>query len=78
MANEKEMAIKSFSQKIIGLESAKDIDLKNYTHSMKVIEEDAKTKLDNLHQAVQNKNNEFEILNAQLTLKNQEISELID
>lgn len=51
------MAIKTFSQKIIDLESAKDVDLKNYTHSMKVIEEDAKTKLDNLHQAIQNKNN---------------------
>jgi hypothetical protein len=41
-----------FSQKIISLESAKDIDLKYYTTSMKDIEEDAKTKLQDLHTAI--------------------------
>ena len=78
LANEKEVAIKTFSQKIIDLESAKDVDLKNYTESMRHIEDDAKSKLDNLHHAIQNKNNEFEILNAQLSLKNQEIDDLIN
>lgn len=48
-----------FSQKIIDLESQKDVDLKNYTHSMKIIEEDVKHKLDSLHTAIQNKNTEF-------------------
>lgn len=66
------------SQKIISLESSKDIDLKNYTTSMNEIEIDAKAKLEDLHTAVQNKNTEFEILNAQLSLKNQELNSLID
>ena len=44
------------SQKIISLESAKDIDLKYYTTSMKEIEEDAKTKLHDLHTAIESKN----------------------
>lgn len=44
------------SQKIINLESSKDIDLKNYTTSMKEIEMDAKSKLEDLHTAVMNKN----------------------
>ena len=78
LANEKEMAIKTFSQKIVELESAKDLDMKNYTHSMRQIEDDAKSKVDNLHHAIQNKNNEFEILNAQMALKNQEIDDLIN
>lgn len=38
---------------------------------MKEIEMDAKSKLEDLHTAVVNKNTEFEILNAQLALKNQ-------
>ena len=37
---------------------------------MKQIEDDAKTKLDDLHTAIQAKNTQFEILNAQITLKN--------
>ena len=37
------------SQKIIALEKDKDLELKNYTTSMKQIEDDAKTKLDDLH-----------------------------
>ncbi len=40
------------SQKIISLESAKDIDLRYYTTSMKEIEDDAKTKLSDLHTAI--------------------------
>lgn len=66
------------SQKIIGLEKLKDEDLKNYTTSMRNIEDDAKHKLDDLHTAILNKNTEFEILNAQLTLKNGEIAHLLD
>lgn len=53
---DKEEAIKMLSQKIISLESAKDIDLKYYTTSMKEIEEDAKTKLHDLHTAIESKN----------------------
>ena len=45
---------------------------------MKNIEEEAKHKLDDLHTAIQGKNNEFEILNAQLVLKNEEINYLLD
>lgn len=40
------------SQKIISLESAKDIDLKYYTTSMKEIQLDAKNKLEDLHTAI--------------------------
>lgn len=58
------------SQKIIGLQKLKDDDLKNYTTSMRQIEDDAKTKMEDLHTAILNKNTEFEILNAQLKLKN--------
>lgn len=45
---------------------------------MKQIEDDAKTKLDDLHAAMQTKNNESEILNAQITLKNGEITHLLE
>ena len=65
------------SQKIIGLEKLKDEDLRNYTTSMRQIEDDAKSKLEDLHTAVLNKNTEFVILNAQLRLKNEEINYLI-
>lgn len=44
---------------------------------MKQIEDDAKTKLDDLHAAIQSKNNESEILSAQITLKNSEITHLL-
>jgi hypothetical protein len=66
------------SQKIIGMETERDQSLKNYTNSMKQIEDDAKTKLDDLHAAIQNKNNESEILNAQISLKNGEITHLLE
>lgn len=66
------------SQKIIGMEAERDQSLRNYTTSMKQIEDDAKTKLDDLHAAMQTKNNESEILNAQITLKNGEISHLLE
>ena len=66
------------SQKIIGMETERDQALKNYTTSMKQIEDDAKTKLDDLHAAMQVKNNESEILNAQITLKNGEITHLLE
>lgn len=66
------------SQKIIGMEAERDQSLKNYTTSMKQIENDAKTKLDDLHAAIQTKNNESEILSAQLNLKNSEITHLLE
>ena len=47
------------SQKIIGLEKLKDDDLQNYTTSMRMIEEDAKSKLDDLHTQIMSKNSEF-------------------
>jgi len=47
-----------FSQKILGMEAERDKALQNYTTSMKQIEDDAKTKLDDLHSAVSNKNGE--------------------
>lgn len=78
VALDKEISVKMLSQKIIGLEKLKDDDLKNYTTSMRHIEEEAKSKLEDLHTAVLNKNTEFEILNAQLALKNEEINYLIE
>ena len=45
---------------------------------MRMIEDDAKHKLDDLHAAILSKNNEFEILNAQIRLKNEEIAHLLD
>jgi len=44
---------------------------------MKQIEDDAKSKLDDLHTAIINKNSETDILNAQIALKNGEISHLL-
>ena len=78
LAQDKEFSVNMLSQKIIGLEKLKDEDLKNYTTSMRMIEEDAKHKLDDLHTAILSKNSEFEILNAQLRLKNEEITNLIE
>ena len=66
------------SEKILQLEKLKDDDWKNYTTSMRHIEEEAKNKLDDLHAAVASKNSEFEILNAQLRLKNEEINYLLE
>ena len=65
------------SQKILQMEMEKDQDLKNYTTSMKQIEDEAKNKMDDLHNAIQNKNNESEILHAQIDLKNGQISHLL-
>jgi hypothetical protein len=44
------------SHKILSLEGERDENLRNYTTSMKQIEDDAKTKLDDLHTAIQAKN----------------------
>jgi hypothetical protein len=46
------------SQKILSLEAERDDNLRNYTTSMKQIEDDAKSKLEDLHTAIQNKNTE--------------------
>lgn len=78
LAQDKEFTVNMMSQKIIGLEKLKDEDLQNYTTSMRTIEEDAKGKLDDLHSAILGKNTEFEILNAQLRLKNEEITNLLE
>lgn len=45
---------------------------------MRHIEDEAKNKLEDLHNAIMNKNTQFEILTAQINLKNEEISYLID
>ena len=78
LAQDQEHSVNMLSQKIIGMETERDQALKNYTTSMKQIEDDAKTKLDDLHAAMQTKNNESEILNAQITLKNGEIAHLLE
>ena len=66
------------SQTIINLEKVKDDEYKNLTQSMRNIEDEAKSKLEDLHTAIITKNDESEILNAQLVLKNEEISYLLD
>ena len=43
------------SQKIISMEAERDQSLRNYTTSMKQIEDDAKAKLDDLQTAIRNK-----------------------
>jgi DNA/RNA endonuclease G (NUC1) len=70
IAQEREISVKMLSQKIIGLEKQKDDDLKNYTVSMRQIEDEAKSTLDDLHSAIESKKTEFEILNTQMALKN--------
>jgi hypothetical protein len=45
LAEEKQHSIQMLSQKIIALEKDKDQELKNYTTSMKQIEDDAKAKM---------------------------------
>jgi chromosome segregation ATPase len=78
LAQEGEHSMQMLSQKIIGMETERDQALKQYTTSMRQIEDDAKTKLDDLHSAMQVKNNESEILSAQITLKNGEIAHLLE
>ena len=56
---DKQYNVKLLSQKIIDLEKLKDEDLKNYTTSMRHIEDEAKNKLEDLHNAIMNKNTEF-------------------
>ena len=75
---DKELSVKMLSQTIINLEKVKDDEYKNLTTSMRNIEDEAKNKLDDLHKAISEKNNESEILNTQLVLKNGEISSLLD
>ncbi len=75
---DKQYNVKLLSQKIIDLEKLKDDDLRNYTTSMRHIEDEAKNKLEDLHNAIMNKNTQFQILTAQINLKNEEISYLID
>ena len=52
--------------------------MKTFGASMKLIEEEAETKLRDLHDAMTGKNQEFEIMKAQLALKNKEIAHLLD
>jgi hypothetical protein len=67
---EQEHTVQMFSQKVLGMERDQAESLRNYTTSMKQIEDDAKTKLDDLHTSIQSKNSENEILTAQCVLKN--------
>jgi chromosome segregation ATPase len=78
LAAEQQHSVQMLSQKIISMETERDNELKNYTTSMKQIEDDAKAKLDDLHTAIQNKNTETEILQAQIALKNGEITHLLE
>ena len=78
MSQDQQHSVQMLSQKIISMEADRDLSLKHYTTSMKQIEDDAKTKLDDLHAAMQVKNNESDILGAQLVLKNGEISHLLE
>ena len=50
---EQEHTVQMFSQKVLGMERDQAESLRNYTTSMKQIEDDAKTKLDDLHTAMQ-------------------------
>lgn len=78
LAREQEHSVQMLSQKILLMESERDQSLKQYTTSMRQIEDDAKAKLDDLHTAIQNKTTQCEILNAQMNLKNGEISHLLE
>lgn len=78
MAQDHRHSVQMLSQKVLAMETEKDKNLENYTTSMRQIEDDAKVKLDDLHSAIANKNTENEILNAQIKLKNGEISHLLD
>ena len=78
MARDQEHSVNMLSQKILMMEAERDQNLKNYTTSMKQIEDDAKTKLEDLHTAIQSKSTENEILNQQITLKNGEIAHLLE
>lgn len=60
------------------MEAMKDEEVRNLTTSMRIIEEEAEIKLKDLHDAILNKNTEFEIMNKQIELKNTEISHLLD
>ena len=71
-------SVQMLSQRILMMEGERDENLRNYTTSMKQIEDEAKTKLDDLHTAIQSKNTEFEILQAQIKLKNGEITHLLE
>lgn len=55
LARDQEHSVQMLSQKILMMETERDVSLKHYTTSMKQIEDDAKAKLDDLHTAIQNK-----------------------
>jgi hypothetical protein len=58
LARDQEHSVQMLSQKILMMETERDVSLKNYTTSMKQIEDDAKSKLNDLHTAIQNKTTE--------------------
>lgn len=78
LAKDKEALVSNLSQKILKLEEMKHEEVRTVNASLKLIEEEAESKLRDLHQAMLNKNEEFEIMKAQLALKNKEISHLLD
>ena len=53
---DKELSVKMLSQTIINLEKVKDDEYKNLTQSMRNIEDEAKSKLEDLHTAIITKN----------------------
>ena len=78
MADDHRHSVQMLSQKVLAMETEKDKNLENYTTSMRQIEDDSKVKLDDLHSAIANKNTENEILNAQIKLKNGEITHILN
>jgi len=78
LSKDKEALVSSLSQQILKLEENRDVEVKAIGTSLKLIEEEAESKLRDLHNAMLNKNEEFEVMKAQLALKNKEISHLLD
>lgn len=78
LSKDKEALVSTLSQQILKLEEIKDEEVKTIGASLKLIEDEAESKLRDLHHAMLNKNEEFEIMKAQLALKNKEISHLLD
>lgn len=70
MAEEHSGTMQMLSSANLALQEQMGEQLRNYTTSMRQIEDDAATKLGDLHNAIKNKNTENEILNAQIKLKN--------
>ena len=78
LSKDKEALVSNLSQQILKLEEIKEEEVKTIGASLRLIENEAESKLRDLHDAILNKNEEFDIMKAQLALKNKEISHLLD